>query len=368
VDILASLRKQMLRLQMKDISSASLPANIKNIWLVFGQLLGDLLLVSPVPRLVKEQWPDSKMTVVVNSKFKQVWEYNPYVDRIIELPGYALPKKHGMIYKYGDIAKVAKIGRVEGVDLMLCMDHTSYGIYLGMLTHPQFGVGICNKKIGKDHWSKSFTESKINRSLLYQQMVNAAGINIDGWKQEIYWPTESDSNAKKLLEGIGSKLKIGLAPWTSMHTKDWPLDQVISFCDETLIKGYSVVLLGVKSNSAEAELVISKTRHKPLNLVGKTSILDLAATINQLDAIVGCDSGISHLAATLNKPLIVLFSFLDPEIWKPFSRNMTIFKKEKCVNCLEFECLNPHCMNFSAEEVLSALEERLRYGVGGDNP
>jgi ADP-heptose:LPS heptosyltransferase len=364
--MLTSFYKAWLRFQIRPVTQGSPPKNVHSVWIVLIQLLGDSILISPIPQLVKEKWPNAKITVIADARNRDIWRFNPYVDRVIETHGLSRPMKHGLIHDYGKLTRIAKMGREEGIDLMLCMDHTSYGIYLGMLTHPKWGVGFQNKKIGQDHWSVSIQKPDRNMTELYQQMVSAAGIKTAKWKQQLYWPKEATLKAENLLKHdqySGRKL-IGLSPWTSMSVKDWHPDQVIRFCELAFQKGFLVVLLGSGANRNEAENVVSHAKDKPLNLVGKTTLIELMAVVDKLDAVISCDSGTAHLSAALNKELVVLFGHIDPGIWKPFSTKMTILKKETCKACQRFKCKKPKCMNFSAEEVLRALTERLRHTMG----
>jgi ADP-heptose:LPS heptosyltransferase len=356
-----SLYKAWLRLQIKPVIKGSPPHKVHSVWIVFIQLLGDSILISPLPRLVKKKWPDAKLTVITDNRNRDVWKWNPYVDRVIETHGINKPGKHGLIHDFGKLTRIAKIGRKEGIDVMLCTDHTSFGIYLGMLSRPGWGVGFQNRKLGKNHWSVTVEKPNRNMTELYQQMAAAAGLDVTGWKQELFWPHEATLKAENLLQheqNFGRKL-IGLSPWSSMAAKDWNLRQVISFCELAFQKEFSIVLLGSGANRAEAENVIAKVRHKPLNLVGKTTISELMAVIDRLDAVVSCDSGTAHLGAALDKELVVLFGHVDPKIWGPLSTKMTILKKDTCRKCRRFKCKNPKCMDFAAKDVLRALEERL---------
>jgi heptosyltransferase I len=358
MDLVQSIYKQWLRANMQKNLPNQFPAKVDSIWVVFLQMLGDLLFISPLPRLVKAKWPNAKLTMVCDQRFKDVWRYNPYIDRIIEIKGVSSRKKHGLDHDYRHINAIARVGRREGVDLMFDMDHTYYGIYLGMLTRPQWGLGFEYKRIGEKHWSVNFHDSFINRTELYQQMAKSAELYVSTWKQEIYWPEESNEKANQLLVSIkdNRRLMVGLAPWTSHRSKDWHLDKIVEFCELAAKNDFDLVLLGTKSSQKESDYVMEHTYHSPLNLVGQTSILELAAVIKQLDAVVGCDSGIAHLAATLDIPLVELMSYNKPETWKPFGHRIKILKKETCVNCNPFSCNDVQCMMFEAGEVFNELK------------
>ena len=55
----------------------------KRILIVRQDRIGDVVLSTPIPRAIKNQWPDSFIAVLVNNYTKDVYINNPYVDKII---------------------------------------------------------------------------------------------------------------------------------------------------------------------------------------------------------------------------------------------------------------------------------------------
>lgn len=100
-----------------------------------------------------------------------------------------------------------------------------------------------------------------------------------------------------------------LVPGGAPHRpgKRWPAHHYAVLANTLINKGLMPVLLGTR---AEADTVdeIMEGAPKAINLVGETSILDLASLARLAEAAVGNDSGPMHLIAAANTPSVVVYS------------------------------------------------------------
>jgi ADP-heptose:LPS heptosyltransferase len=58
------------------------------------------------------------------------------------------------------------------------------------------------------------------------------------------------------------------------------------------------------------------------------NLMELAQWLANASAYVGNDSGISHLAAAVGTPSVVLFGPSDPQVWAPRGEHVTILRHE----------------------------------------
>jgi ADP-heptose:LPS heptosyltransferase len=89
--------------------------------------------------------------------------------------------------------------------------------------------------------------------------------------------------------------------------KRWPAAHYAAFCKNLFSHGYQPVLIG---GDAEASILsdIKSAVPQSLNLMGQTSLFDLAALARQAAGALGNDTGPMHLIAPTGCPSIVLFS------------------------------------------------------------
>ena len=89
--------------------------------------------------------------------------------------------------------------------------------------------------------------------------------------------------------------------------KRWPKEHYAELAKKLAKKGVSCVVLGTPAESEECNYI---TNHSPktLNFLGKSSLLDVPALALKSIAVVGNDTGPTHMASLCQKPVIALFS------------------------------------------------------------
>jgi ADP-heptose:LPS heptosyltransferase len=104
-----------------------------------------------------------------------------------------------------------------------------------------------------------------------------------------------------------------------------------------------------------------QTPQKVLNLVGQTSLRELAGLFSLSDLVLTTDTGPMHLAAAVKASLIALFGPTAPWRTGPYGNGHVILRKSlPCSPCFQKKCLTIECMNsLSVEEVLEAAEDKL---------
>ncbi|MDY6954147.1 MAG: glycosyltransferase family 9 protein, partial [Thermodesulfobacteriota bacterium] len=125
-----------------------------------------------------------------------------------------------------------------------------------------------------------------------------------------------------------------------------------------------VVLLGNRSDTGLA-LKLSNRINGPrlINMVGKTSLLDLVAVLKAAAVGVGPDSGPGHLAAAVGTPYVSLFGPTSPARTAPYgSEHLVVQSTIDCAPCYKRRCpgLDRLCMrSIDVERVRKKLSQAL---------
>lgn len=143
--------------------------------------------------------------------------------------------------------------------------------------------------------------------------------------------------------------------------KQWPAEYYAHVANEQLHSGWDIWLIGSKNDAVIAEKIMVLTENRCDNLAGRVG---LAETIDLLTLVAGVltnDSGLMHIAAALNKPVIVLYGSTSPQFTPPLSNNATILKVDMaCQPCFKRTCSfgHYHCLvHLKPERVLSAISQ-----------
>ena len=101
--------------------------------------------------------------------------------------------------------------------------------------------------------------------------------------------------------------------------KRWPARHFAALAHELAKRGHAVWLIGSDKDAAFAQEIYALSQAACVNLCGKT---DLTAAIDLLGCaklVVSNDSGLMHVAAALQKPLVALYGSSSPEHTPPLT-------------------------------------------------
>ena len=123
--------------------------------------------------------------------------------------------------------------------------------------------------------------------------------------------------------------------------KRWPAPYFAKLGDDWVAKGYQVLLLGSEKDQAVTTKILAHTQQPDtfINLAGKTSLKEVIALLQTASIVVSNDSGLMHIAAAVNTPLVALYGSSDPLFTPPLSKNNKIISLGlECSPCFKREC------------------------------
>lgn len=152
--------------------------------------------------------------------------------------------------------------------------------------------------------------------------------------------------------------KIIIHPGAGSIRKRWPLTNFLHLADELEKKGWRPQFV---CGPAEPDLIAEiQHRNRPVHTFSE--LTDLVDWLKAAGGYIGNDSGISHLAAFVGLPSVVLFGPADPVRWKPVGPGVHILRPAvDCQPCFEIQadnCAQPACLtDASLKPVISALDQ-----------
>lgn len=153
---------------------------------------------------------------------------------------------------------------------------------------------------------------------------------MDADRRVLAVPCEERDRAASLLadagRGEGQRL-FALHPGSGGSAKCWPLERYLALAAavRSAFDAFIVVITGPDEREDLVHAVRSWCRSGPAAVpVCGLDLLPVAALLSLVDAFVGNDSGISHLAAAAGCPCVSLFGPTDPALWRPRGRSVRI--------------------------------------------
>jgi heptosyltransferase-2 len=149
--------------------------------------------------------------------------------------------------------------------------------------------------------------------------------------------------------------------------KRWPARHFATLADALAERGYAVWLLGSgKDRPVGEDITRLVTRAKPRNFCGETSLAQAIDLLAAADFVVCNDSGLMHVGAALNKPLVALFGSSSPDFTPPLSDRATIIRHAlDCSPCFKRNCPLGHLDCLERLEPRRVLEACLAARANG---
>jgi heptosyltransferase-2 len=140
---------------------------------------------------------------------------------------------------------------------------------------------------------------------------------------ESSWHRSADSLAAR-TQTVPAPMKpttLGLHPGSGSEKKNWPEANWRELIQK--LSGARLVLVGGEAEEGRLERLAEAA---PCELARSLPLAELAARLSNCSLFVGHDSGISHLAAAIGTPTIVLWGDTAETVWRPLGERVTIIK------------------------------------------
>ncbi|MDP8266125.1 MAG: lipopolysaccharide heptosyltransferase II [Candidatus Aceula meridiana] len=324
--------------------------------------LGDVILIMPSLKALRERFPLAKISCLVKKDFREILQRCPYLDEVIV---YDPVHKHKGFWGFGKIIKKLRRYRFDKV-IDFQNNRKSHLLAFLSLCHERYGYkntkwgALLSNSVSDDH-------APIPAVAHQFRVLNLLGITTNGQEHLELWPSKEDEKyIQQLFESqwIAKNTQlvgINLAASSRWESKRWPLDYVAELCDILAAQNIRVVLTGVEKDKILARELLKKTKAKPADLIGKTNVLQLAALIRKCHVYVTPDSASMHIAAAMETPFVAFFGPTDPlRHLPPSKKSRILYRKLDCMHCYQSRCpLHTHdCMTqITPQEVAQAVRQ-----------
>ncbi len=149
--------------------------------------------------------------------------------------------------------------------------------------------------------------------------------------------------------------------------KRWPVPYFAELAQRLEQRGYVVWLVGSSRDKEVSDKIVALGNQHCRNLCGATSLTDAIALLSCADLVVSNDSGLMHLAAALDRPMLALYGSSSPQFTPPLSDRAQVIKLDlPCSPCFKRVCPLGHfncMMKLTPEQVIRHLPERSANGL-----
>nr|WP_238270057.1 glycosyltransferase family 9 protein [Paraburkholderia terrae] len=174
---------------------------------------------------------------------------------------------------------------------------------------------------------------------------------------------ETEYTALIAAHGIEPHRLVLVHPGAQLPSRRWPAARFAEVADTLADDGWQIAITGT---AAEAQLTVSVLglmTAPALHLAGSTSLGSLGALVGRARLVVCNDTGISHIAAAMRTPSVIVASGSDTQRWAPLDheRHRVVADYPPCRPCSFRVCPYGHecALNVAVPQVVGAAREML---------
>lgn len=281
--------------------------------------IGDVLMLLPAVRLLKKQFPETNIEWLIDRPIagilSEVSEVTVIpIDKPKSIPDYWHFYKQWRSVNTGQLISFQTSFVSNIVMALLSADHKT-------------GVGVPYSREGHHLFVNTAYDlsPRLHQVEIFFELAKKfSGLNkaIDITEEDLYLPINELDKKWAREKLLVSNHWIVINPMASTQEKTWPSEHYITLIDR-LNQHYPDVKIVLTGGGGDQEIAFTKhiqahVSISCLNLVGKTTLTQLAATLGRAMLVISPDTGPLHLANAVGTPIIGLYAVTRPEYIGPY--------------------------------------------------
>ena len=336
-----------------------------NILIVGPSWVGDMVMAQTLFVCLKQRHPDCSIDVLAPEWSRPILERMPEVRRAL-----SFPFGHGVL----DLAGRRRIGRslAGQYDQAILLPNSLKSALVpffarvpkrtGWRGEMRFGLLNDIRTLDKERYPLMIER--------FMALAFAPGAELPKPYPRPSLRIDPESRAAALAKfGLAlDRPVLALCPGAEFgEAKRWPASHYAKVAELKIRDGWQIWLFGSKKDHPVGEEIRSRLipgfREEAVNLSGETALAEAIDLMSCADAVVSNDSGLMHVAAALNRPLVAVYGSTSPQFTPPLAEQVEIVRLGlECSPCFDRTCRFGHynCLReLSPQQVAEALDRLL---------
>lgn len=332
---------------------------MKRILIVAPAWVGDAIMAQPLYARIKARHPDAIIDVLAPAWTRPLHARMAEINELIDAPF-----THGQL-KLRERWKLARDIKARGYDQVIVLPNSLKSALIPLFA----GIPKRTGWLGEMRYGLLNDARTLDPIALPQMAQRFYALGADDGvplTQAMPFPVltiNADERAATVQKlGLSTDTPIvAICPGAEYGpAKRWPAKHVATLANELIDEGKQVWLFG-SNKDAEICAEIRELAPQVLDLAGKTSLAEAIDLMSLATNVVCNDSGLMHVAAALQRPLVAVFGSSSPTFTPPLAIKAKIVTLDlECSPCFERVCPLGHmnCLNkLDPERVYTALNK-----------
>ena len=299
---------------------------ISKIGIFRALYLGDMLCIIPTVRALRRAFPHAKIFLIgLPWQREFVKRFQHYFDELIEFPGWP-----GLPEQECDVENILRfLQRIRTYQFDLILQMQGNGEITNSMCMLWGGKRVCGLRktggYGPQPDTFPISEDGEHEVLRFLKLASSLHLPLSGSDLEFPLFSNEEQRAVEILRQAGIKEGeyVCIHPGARDERRRWPAENFAFLADTIAGLGYQIVLTGSEEERTLLQRLREKIKAPALDIVGSFGHLsagELAALLSRAKLLVSNDTGVSHIAAALKLPSVIIFSpYSDIQRWRPLA-------------------------------------------------
>jgi lipopolysaccharide heptosyltransferase II len=332
----------------------------QRIVIIDWSMIGDLIMLSPSVAAIRANFPQAHVALLGQPTSIAAYANHPAINELIP---YDRSQGDLNIASFRHTLQILRDGKFDRAYIF----HNSIGSAL------MAWLGGVRQRIGYRHELRDLLlTTRLHKPELRQHLIEdkadllrLAGLEVANLVEEVYIDQQEAERwiHKTLGPNFGRNRPIvALSIGATRVFKQWHAAGVNALLNCFPINSCDLLFLGAPNERSMFEGVYSYN-NTVVDLIGQTTLKELAWVLDKVDLYIGPDSGPMHIAIGRQTPVVALFGPTDPARCGPFRypKSRVIRSERICPQCdKQFGKVVRQCVHLiESEQVYAAADELL---------
>lgn len=291
--------------------------------------LGDIVFATSLLQGLRNRWPRAYIAWVAQAGFAGLLDGDPRLDRVIRAPA-ELWSSIGAMHLLG------RELRAQRFDWVIDAQGLAKSRWIARLAGPATRIGFDSREPLRVLMHRLIDKGGEIRDIASEYRYLAQRVTGEAAPPPRLpvGIAKSGSVAAMLKNQGATEPFIALCPFTTRPQKHWMEDYWPRLAQLLVRAGAGpCAVLGGPGDRDAATRLVSDMPAGTLNLVGKTAVPELAATIKSARLVIGVDTGLTHIGVATQRPTLALFGSTCPYLQGAESPLIVMYDDLPCAPC-----------------------------------
>ncbi len=291
----------------------------QRILLIRLSAIGDIAFASPLIAALRRTYPRAHLTWLAQPPLGDLVRHHPDLDEVIEWPYprlRALARDYQFRQMWSTLRPALKALRLRRFDWVLDLQGLLKSAVVARLSGAPVRIGLGSREgsawLMTEVIARGGDPQQISSE--YRYFAEKLQLLTKPFAMQIVPSTEAQTRIAKRIATAGlSNGFFVLCPFTTRMQKHWIESrwaELAAYLEATYQQ--PIVLIGGPDDVAAAHRIVQSSAVPVHNWTGTTQLLEAVALLAHARAVIGVDTGMSHLALAQGRPTVLLFGSTCP--------------------------------------------------------